>query len=151
MWKWVPDHSRQHLTCVHLIGWGGLCIFCFPHSIWFLSPFRNVPPDKHPGSQLWSWAPAPCPWKTISTACWPASPPPHASPCTGFVALLCSLLNSSFHPTFIRDISATTMFSCQKTCHHDCLFPWLHKQGNTSYPTSPPSSPLFLKYVRPEM
>lgn len=55
------------------------------HSLWFLSPFKSVPPDKHPGSQLWSWAPAPCPWKTTSTAFWSASPPTHASHAQGLL------------------------------------------------------------------
>lgn len=71
--------------CVQPVGWGGLCTFCFPHSIWFLSAFRNIPPDKHPGSQPWSWAPAPCLWKTTSTAFWLASPPTQASHAQGLL------------------------------------------------------------------
>lgn len=119
-----------------------LHILLSPH-IWFLSPFRNVPPDKHPGSQPWCWAPAPCLWKSTSTAFWPVSPPTHVSPCTGFATLLCSLLNSSFHtPPSSGAFQQQPSPPARRTAH-DCPFPWLHKRGNTSYPTSPPSSLIF--------
>lgn len=127
--------------------------FCFPHSIWSLSPFRDMPADN---IQALSRGPEPQllvhgNHRQGMLACAPTHP---RSPCTGFAALPCSLLKSSFRTrpssgAFQQEPSAPA----KRTATLTVPFTSYVSEGtlSTRHPHQPPPSPLFLKYVRPEM
>lgn len=137
MSKWIspqsPSVSCQCGKCVHLTMWGELCTFCFPHSIWSLSPFRNVPTDS---VQALSFGPAPqllARGQSLTPCPGLCTHPPRHPHAQGLTLTPEPFIS---HLTFIRGISATTFLSCKKNCCLEHRFHWLNKWGYTSYPSS---------------
>lgn len=100
MWKWVPDHSCQHLVygrCVQPIGWGELCTFCFHTAsgsshlleVCLLINIQDL--SCGPEHQLFVHG------KPQALHSGPFIPTYPCFPCTGFASLLCSLQSSSLH------------------------------------------------------
>lgn len=100
-WKWVPHHSCQYLMCVgglsNLWGGEGSAHFAFPTAsgsshLLEMCLLINIQDLSHgPEHQLLVHGKP----QALHSGLHP--PPTHASPCTGFAALLCSVLNSSFY------------------------------------------------------
>lgn len=149
-----PSASCRCGRWVHPIAWGGLCTFCFPHSIWSLSPFRNVPAgnvqalSRGPESQL------PVRGKPRALH---AGLCPHLPRLPRAQGLLPRSAHSRTLPFHTRPSSGAFQQQlsppARRTATLTVPFTGYVSEETflTPHPHQPPSSPLFLKYVRPEL